>query len=156
MKVLVSSEPLDGVGRDLLRQVLGLDVLPYDPNTAELTADQAGADILVPPYSGSHRPIRLLPQLQNLRLVQLLSAGVDEWAMDVPAGVLLASATPAHAAAVAEWALSVILAIYRQWPNLTRHQDRHVLLGFPVDPDSRPKFIHRDHRDQGHWPTAGR
>lgn len=126
MKVLVSSEPFDGVGRDLLRQFPGLDVLPYDPNTTELTAEQAVADILIPPYSGSHRPIQLLTQLPDLRLVQLLTAGVDEWAADVPDGVLLASASPAHADAVAEWVLSAILAIYRQWPNLTRHQDQRV------------------------------
>jgi hypothetical protein len=61
VKVLISSEVHDAVGRDLFREVPGVDVIPYDPNAAELTAEQAAAEVLIPPYraqfSGScHQP----------------------------------------------------------------------------------------------------
>ncbi|QQQ80945.1 phosphoglycerate dehydrogenase [Saccharothrix sp. 6-C] len=65
----------------------------------------------------------LLEQLTNLRMVQLLSAGVDEWANHVSAHVTLSSARGAHAGPVSEWVLSAILTQLRQWPMLVRFQD---------------------------------
>jgi phosphoglycerate dehydrogenase-like enzyme len=123
VQVLVSGELDDQVGIKLLGQVDGLDVVPYDPDRPDLAADQQRAEILIPPYRSSHRPIRLLTQLPNLRMVQLLSAGADEWSGDVPADITLATARGAHAGPVSEWVLSAILAQYRQWPALVRFQD---------------------------------
>ncbi|MFC9250621.1 NAD(P)-dependent oxidoreductase [Amycolatopsis thailandensis] len=123
MRILVSSEPDDEVGADLLSQLPGVDVVRYDPTAAELDDDQRGADVLIPPYRGSHRPIRLLSQLPKLSYVQLLTAGADEWSGDVPAEKLLVNARGAVAGPVSEWVLSAILALYRQWPALTRYQD---------------------------------
>lgn len=123
MRILVSHESDDQVGAHLIEQVPGSEVELYDPNSHELTPSQQGAEILVPPYRSSHRPIPLMKQLPRLRMVQLLSAGADEWASDVPAPVTLASARGAHAGPVSEWILSAILALYRQWPDLVRYQD---------------------------------
>lgn len=123
MRVLVSREQDDEVGVELLRDLVGVEPLVYDPNATELDAEQRGAEVLIPPYRGSHRPLRLLSQLPGLRLVQLLTAGVDEWSRDVPRSVLLASARGAHAVPVSEWVLSAILTSYRRWPALVRHQD---------------------------------
>jgi len=126
VRVLVSAEADDQVGRRLLAELPGLRVLPYDPTTDRLTAEQAAAEVLIPPYRGSHRPLGLLAQLPALRLVQLLTAGADEWQGDVPAEVLLATARGAHTRPVAEWVVSAILAQLRQWPALVRAQDEHV------------------------------
>jgi phosphoglycerate dehydrogenase-like enzyme len=126
VKVLVSHEADDQVGRRLLAELPVVQVLPYDPATDKLSAEQRTAEVLIPPYRGSHRPIPLLAQLPALRMVQLLSAGADEWQADVRADVLLATARGAHARPVAEWVLSAILALYRQWPALVRAQDEHV------------------------------
>jgi phosphoglycerate dehydrogenase-like enzyme len=124
--VLVSQEEHDEVGRRLLAELPDVQVLPYDPTAEQLTAEQAESEVLIPPYSGSHRPRGLLGQLPKLRLVQLLSAGADEWQGDVPAEVLLATARGAHARPVAEWVLAAILTQLRQWPALVRAQDQHV------------------------------
>ncbi|WP_245572514.1 NAD(P)-dependent oxidoreductase [Actinokineospora enzanensis] len=126
LRVLVSSEPDDAVGRELLSQLSGVRVIAYDPNADELNNDQAAADVLIPPYRSSHRPIKLLGYLSNLRMVQLLSAGVDEWAPHVSEDVILSSARGAHAGPVSEWILSAILTQFRQWPALVRFQDEHV------------------------------
>ncbi len=126
MRVLVSREADDQVGRRLLAETPDVQVLPYDPTTARLTGEQQAAEVLIPPYRGSHRPIGLLAQLPALRMVQLLSAGADEWQADVSADVLLSTARGAHARPVAEWVLSAILAQLRQWPALVRAQDEHV------------------------------
>ncbi|WP_410597825.1 NAD(P)-dependent oxidoreductase [Amycolatopsis sp. lyj-23] len=122
MRILVSSEPDDEVGAGLLAQLPGVDVVRYDPTAAELTAEQRGADVLIPPYRGSHRPLGLLAQLPKLSYVQLLTAGADEWSGDVPADKILVNARGAVAGPVSEWILSAILTLYRQWPDLVRFQ----------------------------------
>ncbi|HEX5405031.1 MAG TPA: hypothetical protein VFX16_22330 [Pseudonocardiaceae bacterium] len=90
--MLVSGETDDQVGGRLLGALPGVRVLPYDPTTEQLTSEQRAAEVLVPPYRGSYRPLGLLTQLPALRMVQILSAGGDEWQADVPANVLLSTA----------------------------------------------------------------
>ncbi|MEU4673971.1 NAD(P)-dependent oxidoreductase [Amycolatopsis sp. NPDC023774] len=126
VKVLVSQETDDEVGADLLAALDGVEVIRYDPNSEQLTEQQRQAQILLPPYRSSHRPKRLFGQLSAPRMVQLLSAGADEWADTVPADVILASARGAHAGPVSEWALSAILTLYRQWPALVRFADQGI------------------------------
>jgi phosphoglycerate dehydrogenase-like enzyme len=126
VKILVSDETDDVVGRSVLGSLPGVEVVPYDPNVAELTSGQSDAAVLLPPYRSSHRPIRLLAQLGSLRMVQLLSAGADEWSGDVPSEVTLATARGAHAGPVSEWVLSAALTQFRQWPTLVRFQDKGV------------------------------
>ncbi|HJQ48296.1 MAG TPA: 2-hydroxyacid dehydrogenase [Amycolatopsis sp.] len=123
--MLVGNEPDDQVGVELLGRIAGVEVLTYDPNEA-LPAKHRGAEVLIPPYRSSHRPIPLLKQLPKLRMVQLLSAGADEWSRDVPAHVTLSTARGAHAGPVSEWVLSAILCLYRQWPALIRFQQEGV------------------------------
>lgn len=125
MRVLVSHEEDDKVGVNLFGNIAGLEVVTYDPNEP-LPPDQRDAAILIPPYRRSHRPIPLLKELHGLRMVQLLSAGADEWAADVPPDVLLATARGAHAGPVSEWVLSAILCVYRQWPALVDFKREHT------------------------------
>ncbi|MFI9449212.1 NAD(P)-dependent oxidoreductase [Amycolatopsis sp. NPDC052450] len=126
VRILVSDEVDDKVGHGILGELSGVELELYDPNSDELTLSQRRASILLPPYRGSHRPIRLLSQLPELKMVQLLSAGADEWASDVPGSVVLATARGAHAGPVSEWVLSAVLAQLRQWPALVRFQDKGV------------------------------
>ncbi|MFC0546628.1 NAD(P)-dependent oxidoreductase [Kutzneria chonburiensis] len=126
LRALVSNEAEDQVGVSLLGQVAGVEVITYDPTATSLTDQQRTAEVFLPPYRGSERPFALVQQLPKLRLVQLLSAGVDEWSPHVPSGVMLANARGAHAGPVSEWILSAILTTYRRWPALIRYQDQHT------------------------------
>lgn len=135
MIVLVSNETEDQVGVELLSSIEGVEVVTYDPDQP-LPPEKRNAEVLIPPYSRSHRPIPLLKQLPNLRMVQLLSAGSDEWAADVPAHVTLSTAKGAHAGPVSEWVLSAILCLYRQWPALVRYQDNETWAKRRVDADT--------------------
>ncbi|MFJ6676552.1 NAD(P)-dependent oxidoreductase [Actinosynnema sp. NPDC091369] len=136
IKVLVSGEADDEVGASILASEPELEVVAYDPNDLNLNDTQRAAEILIPPYRGSHRPIPLLQQLPTLRMVQLLSAGVDEWINHVPAEITLASARGAHAGPVSEWVLSAILAQLRQWPALVRFQDDQIWAHRRFDADT--------------------
>jgi phosphoglycerate dehydrogenase-like enzyme len=133
--VLVSNEADDRVGVELLSRIEGVEVITYDPNQP-LPPEKTHADVLIPPYRSSHRPIPLLKQLPHLRMVQLLSAGADEWAGDVPAHVTLSTAKGAHAGPVSEWVLSAILCLYRQWPALVRYQDSETWAHRRVDAET--------------------
>ncbi|MFD1044215.1 NAD(P)-dependent oxidoreductase [Kibdelosporangium lantanae] len=136
LSILVSNETDDQAGIQLLGKIEGVNVLPYDPNTLELTEEQRGAQIMMPPFRGSHRALPLLGQLENLQMVQLLSAGADEWIGDTPKHVVLASARGAHGRPISEWVMSAVLALYRQWPALVRFQDEHVWAHRRVDADT--------------------
>lgn len=136
VKVLVSSETDDQAGMDVVLSVPGVEIVPYDPNALELTEIQREAEILIPPYRGTHRAIWQVESLPRLRMVQLLSAGVDEWSGLMPVGVTLASSRGAHAGPVSEWVISAILAQLRQWPALVRFQDEGVWAHRKFDADT--------------------
>jgi hypothetical protein len=125
-RILVSSETDDLVGQELFGQLDSVEVIPYDPTTTHLDERQRQAEIFVPPYRGTNRPMPLMTQMPNLRMVQITAAGTDEWANELPDGVVLAGARGAHAGPVSEWVLSAALTQYRQWPALVRFQDEHV------------------------------
>lgn len=125
VRILVSHEEDDEVGAQILSEIPGVEVIRYDPN-ADLPDEARSAAVLIPPYRSSHRPIPLLGQLPDLRLVQLLSSGADEWAGDIPAHVALSTARGAHAGPVSEWVLSAILTVFRQWPALVDFKREHT------------------------------
>lgn len=125
-RILVSNETDDLVAHELFSQLDAVEVIPYDPTATGLDEQQRQAEIFVPPYRGTNRPMPLMAQMPNLRMVQLTAAGTDEWANEVPDGVVLAGARGAHAGPVSEWVLSAALTQYRQWPALVRFQDQHT------------------------------
>ncbi|WP_410661555.1 2-hydroxyacid dehydrogenase [Amycolatopsis sp. lyj-112] len=74
-------------------------------------AEAAEAVVLVP---GGHPPAEVpWNELPNVKLVQLLVAGAEDWIDEVPDGVLLSTCRGAHGGSSAEWVVAVLLAIYR-------------------------------------------
>ncbi|MFC3449846.1 NAD(P)-dependent oxidoreductase [Amycolatopsis speibonae] len=134
--ILVSTEADDLVAHELFGQLDDVEVLGYDPTSKELDDVQKGADIFVPPYRGTNRPMALMDQLANLKMVQITAAGTDEWVNEVPEGVVLAGARGAHAGPVSEWVLSAILAQLRHWPTLVRYQDKSTWAHRKFDADT--------------------
>jgi phosphoglycerate dehydrogenase-like enzyme len=74
--------------------------------------EAAKAAVLIP---GKHPPGEpLWRTLPNLRLIQLLSAGAEDWVGKVPDGVLLSTCRGAHGGSTAEWVVAVLLSMYRK------------------------------------------
>lgn len=71
------------------------------------------AEVLVPGLQEGGLVKALLPQLPNLKLVQLLSAGAESWIGDMPDGVMLSNCRGAHGGSTAEWVVAALLSIYR-------------------------------------------
>jgi phosphoglycerate dehydrogenase-like enzyme len=70
-------------------------------------------------------PAEALAALPNLKVIQLLSAGVEPWLPVVPAGVPLHNGRGIHGASTAELAVAGTLAMLRELPHFERQQAQH-------------------------------
>ena len=101
----------DDTGVAVLGELAGVRTLRYrsgDP----LPAGAAEAEVLVPDFLSDSTAIPLA-ELPSLRLILTLTAGAEAWVDRLPPGVRLASARGAHGGSTAEWAIGVLLCIYR-------------------------------------------
>jgi phosphoglycerate dehydrogenase-like enzyme len=107
--------PDDDLGPAVLSRLDGVRLVPYRMGEP-LPEEAAAAEALVPPFLAGAQALRLVDSLPKLRLVQLLSAGAEAWAGKLPAGVALSTCRGAHGGVTAEWAVAVLLAVYRDLP----------------------------------------
>jgi phosphoglycerate dehydrogenase-like enzyme len=119
--VLVPDEP----GEAALAGVEGVEVVRYD--SVDVLPERA--EVLVPGFLVESDPEAVVSRLPRLRLIQLLTAGAENWIGRVPAHVTLSTARGAHGGSTAEWALAALLAVYRELipferERLTRTWDR--------------------------------
>jgi phosphoglycerate dehydrogenase-like enzyme len=106
----------------VLGQVPGVAAVRYDPDGA-LPDEAAVAEVFVPPFLASARVVEMVEHLPAVRLVQLLTAGAENWVGRLPAHVALSDCRGAHGGATAEWIVAVLLAVYRELPGFVRSQD---------------------------------
>ncbi len=106
----------DEQGAEALAGVDGVRTLVYDakdPDKALPTgADEA--EVLVPGFLAGTDPAAYVDRLPNLRLIQLTTAGAENWVGRVPGHVKLSIARGAHGGSTAEWALGALIAVYRE------------------------------------------
>jgi phosphoglycerate dehydrogenase-like enzyme len=81
-------------------------------------------EFFVGPYMGS-AVAGALSGMPKLRVVQLLSAGVEPWLGLVPDGVLLCNGRGVHGASTAELAVAGIATVLRELPRLYAAQHDH-------------------------------
>ncbi len=108
---------------DLLAELpAGLDVDVYDgaapPPT---TIDEV--EFYVAPYTFEAAPLRLIPQMPALRVVQTLTAGYEHVLPYLPDTAALCNAAGVHDASTAELAVTLTLAALRGIPDFVRGQD---------------------------------
>jgi phosphoglycerate dehydrogenase-like enzyme len=84
--------------------------------------DLAAVEFYVPPYPGGPPVIEMLARLPGLRVVQLLTAGVDWILPRIPRGVLLCRAIGVHEASVAEQVMAGVLAMTKEIPAFVGFQ----------------------------------
>jgi phosphoglycerate dehydrogenase-like enzyme len=93
-----------------------------DPADGPPQGDAAHAQVWIP-RGGGRIPDGFLEGLPRLRLVQLLSAGAEQFIGKLPEGVVLCNARGAHTPSTAEWAVTAALAAQRDLPSFVRQQD---------------------------------
>jgi phosphoglycerate dehydrogenase-like enzyme len=84
------------------------------------------AQVLVPGFLVAADPEKFLRRLPDLRLIQLLTAGAEDWIGKVPEDVLLSVARGAHGGSTAEWALAALLAVYRELIPFEHDRQRRI------------------------------
>jgi phosphoglycerate dehydrogenase-like enzyme len=76
------------------------------------------------PRGGSRFPDEaFFAALPHLKLVQLMSAGAEQFVGRLPDGIVLCNARGAHTPSTAEWAVTAALAAQRDLPSFVRQQD---------------------------------
>lgn len=102
----------------------------------------ADVEFLVVPYLKGPEVLRRVEEMTSLKVVQSLSAGVENYVPKIPAGVQLCNAAGVHDASTAEMALALALASGRHLDLYARQQttgtwksrfgsalaDKHVLI----------------------------
>ncbi|MQY12159.1 Glyoxylate/hydroxypyruvate reductase B [Streptomyces sp. RB5] len=121
----IRPESIDGLPAEL--EYVHWDAEP------EFPADPADCVFYVAPYmkkaAVKTQPLALMT---NLKVLQTLTAGVDQFLPALPSlppGVRLCNARGVHEASTAELALTLILASLRGIPEFVRRQDRHEWQG---------------------------
>jgi phosphoglycerate dehydrogenase-like enzyme len=82
----------------------------------------------VPEYMGPASALEILAQMPSLRVVQTLTAGVDDVLAHLPDGVTLCNAAGVHDASTAELAVGLAIAELRGFPGFVRAQDQGAWL----------------------------
>jgi phosphoglycerate dehydrogenase-like enzyme len=102
-------------------------LLTYEvvPDLLDLPDGVEDVEVFVPPYSVGPEVREVLPRMSSLRVVQTLTAGVDNIRDVVPDGVLLCNGRGIHDTSTAELVLTLVLSSLRGVPELVRAQDRH-------------------------------
>jgi phosphoglycerate dehydrogenase-like enzyme len=114
-----------------------VDVDVYDGGGRPSTIGDV--ELYVPPYMASSRePFEVIRSMASLRVVQTLTAGVDNFLPYVPDGVTLCNARGVHDASTAELAVALALASLRGFPDFVRAHDRQEWV-----PQLRPSLADR-------------
>ncbi|GAB3424652.1 2-hydroxyacid dehydrogenase [Flindersiella endophytica] len=101
----------------------GIAVDVYDGDS-EPPASISEVEFYVPPYMAGVHTLEVIRQMSKLRVVQTLTAGVENVKPYLPDGVLLCNARGVHDASTAELGVGLILAALRGFPDFVRSQDR--------------------------------
>jgi phosphoglycerate dehydrogenase-like enzyme len=108
VKVLVPND----LGLELPTGPTTFDTTFYDPAEPWPTED-LDATVVVVGYENAEAIGARFADLPNLRLVQTLNAGYEQWLPHLPAGAMLSNGRGAHGGSSAEWVVAALLASYR-------------------------------------------
>lgn len=91
--------------------------IAYLPKEGPLPEQALRAEFAVAPYGGAKHFFTALPQLEALRVVQTLTAGVDWILPKMPPQITLCDAAGVHDTPVAEWIVGAILGAVKKFPE---------------------------------------
>jgi phosphoglycerate dehydrogenase-like enzyme len=101
-----------------------VEVLIWD-GTGEPPDGAERIEMFVGRYNAPPPPAEVFAQLAALRVIQLVSAGVEPWLPVVPDGVLLCNGRGVHGGSTAELAVAGMLSVLRDLPRFQAAQTEH-------------------------------
>jgi phosphoglycerate dehydrogenase-like enzyme len=121
LKVLVP----DDLGLEAFATPPTIEAIPYRPGEP-FPAGHRDATVVVVGYGNAPAIGARFTELPDLRLVQTLNAGFEQWLPLLPVGVMLSNGRGAHGGSSAEWVVAALLAIYRDLVTFSKHQSDGV------------------------------
>jgi phosphoglycerate dehydrogenase-like enzyme len=113
----------DEKGHALIGDVpAGWTVEAYAGGDSPLPSDPATVEFWNAPFVATPAVVALAEKMPALRVVQLMSAGVDAWLGKLRPNVTLCDARGVHDSSTSEWAAAAILAHLRDFPAFARAQ----------------------------------
>lgn len=97
----------------LLPDGIALHVLPKDDSDHKPLGP---GQFVVAGFQREHLP-EVLKRLEDVRVVQAMSAGIEDLIGHVPEGAILCDGAGIHDVGVAEWVVMAMLAMYRELPQ---------------------------------------
>ncbi len=120
MKVSTVCVP-EEVDRAELTVPAGVEVLVWSGQSAAPEGIER-TEFLIAPYMGVRLEPAELAMMPKLKVIQLLSAGVEPWLPLVPPGVQLCNGRGVHGGSTAELAVAGLLGLLRGLPTYLRQQ----------------------------------
>jgi phosphoglycerate dehydrogenase-like enzyme len=102
-----------------------IEAVPYSSD-APWPTEHLDASVVVVGWEHSDEVGARLAELPDLRLLQTLNAGYEQWLKYLPDGVLLSNGRGAHGGSSAEWVMAALLSIYRELGLFARYQAEGV------------------------------
>jgi phosphoglycerate dehydrogenase-like enzyme len=103
----------------------GIELLVWD-GSGDRPPGAERVEFFVGRYDAAPPPAATLAALPALRVIQLVSAGVDPWLRLVPDGVQLCNGRGVHGASTAELAVAGMLAVLRELPHFEDSRRAHM------------------------------
>ena len=137
VKVLVPNDlGLTASDLELPHSANAIEPVFYSPRDP-WPADDLDATVVVVGFENADAVGARFADLPNLRLIQTLNAGYEQWLPHLPPGVMLSNGRGAHGGSSAEWVVAALLAIYRdlglfgaqQADGVWRPKDTETLIG---------------------------
>jgi phosphoglycerate dehydrogenase-like enzyme len=125
----------DELGVEALSGIDGVRALAYDATDPgkPLPSGAEDAEVLVPGFLAETDPAAYVDQLPKLKLIQLTTAGAENWIGRVPGHVRLSIARGAHGGSTAEWALGALIAVYRELIGFEHKRQAREWARHPTD-----------------------
>jgi len=93
----------------------------------------ADVDLFVASYMEPPVPDEALARMSRLRVIQVLSAGVEAWLPRVPPGVMLCNGRGVHGGSTAELAVAGVTSLLRELPRWREAQRAHEWVDAATD-----------------------
>lgn len=125
----------DELGVEALSGIDGVHALAYDAADPgkPLPSGAEDAEVFVPGFLAETDPAAYVDRLPKLRLIQLTTAGAENWIGRIPGHVKLSIARGAHGGSTAEWALGALIAVYRELIGFEHKRQAHEWARHPTD-----------------------
>jgi phosphoglycerate dehydrogenase-like enzyme len=120
----------DEQARELVGEVAGLTMLAWD-GTEAAPPRLADTELLVASYTQPVLSAGQLASMPRLRVLQVLTAGVDGWLSVLPPGVTLCNGRGVHGPSTAEIAVALVLAQVRELARYARQQAAQIWFDGP-------------------------